>query len=53
MKDIKVMFAYAQSMINKLDEIRAVMKVQNPDIFAVTESWMNDDIGNDLLRMEG
>ena len=30
-----------------------MMKVQNPDIFTVTESWTNNDIGNDLLRIDG
>ena len=50
---MKVMFANAQSMINKLDEIRAVVKLQNPDIFAITESWTNDDIGNNLLQIDG
>ena len=53
MNEIKVVFANAQSMINKLDEIKAVVQVQSPDIFAVTESWTNDDIGNDLLIIDG
>ena len=42
MNEIKVMFANAQSMINKIDEIKAVMTIHNPDIFAVTESWTNE-----------
>ena len=53
MNEIKVMFANVQSLMNKLDEIRAVMQIQSPDIFAVTESWTNDDIGNDVLRIKG
>ena len=53
LNEIKVMFANVQSIMNKLDEIRAMMQIQNPDIFAVTESWTNDDIGNDVLQIQG
>ena len=53
LNEIKVMFANVQSIVNKLDEIRALMQIQSPDIFAVTESWTNDDIGNDVLRIQG
>ena len=52
-ENMKVMFANVQSMINKIDEIKAVVQMQKPDIFALTETWSNDDIGNDLLRVEG
>ena len=50
---IKVVFANAQSIISKINEVRAVMPSINPDIFAVTESWANEDIGNDLLIING
>ena len=53
LNEITVMFANVQSIVNKLDEIRAFMQIQNPDIFAVTESWTNEDIGNDVLRIQG
>ena len=50
---IKVVFANAQSIISKINEVRAVMPTINPEIFAVTESWANEDIGNDLLIING
>ena len=53
LNEITVMFANVQSIVNKLDEIRAFMQIQNPDIFAVTESWTNEDIGNDVLWIQG
>ena len=52
-KYMTVMFANAQSMNNKIDEIKAVMHIQKPDILALTETWTNDDIGNDVLRVDG
>ena len=53
LSEMKVMFANVQSIMNKMDEIRAEILIQNPDIFAVTESWTNDDIGNEVLLIKG
>ena len=53
LNEIKVMFANVQSIMNKLDEVRAVVQIQSPDIFAVTESWTNDDVGNEVLQIKG
>ena len=39
--------------MNKMDEIRAVMALLKPDVFAVTESWANEEIGNELLWIDG
>ena len=50
---IKVIFGNAQSIINKMNEARAVISIMDPDIFAVTESWANSDIGNELLLIDG
>ena len=50
---IKILFTNAQSIVNKMSEVKAVMATLNPDVFAVTESWTNGDIGNEYLNIRG
>ena len=50
---LKVAFANVQSIGNKMDEVKAVLNIMNADIFAVTESWTNNDIGDEILRING
>ena len=50
---IRILFTNAQSIVNKMSEVKAIMATLNPDIFAVTESWTNGDIGNDYLNIGG
>ena len=52
-REIKVSFANVQSLVNKVDELKAHLILSNCDIFAATETWANDDIGNDLLFIDG
>ena len=51
--EIKVSFANVQSLINKVDEVKAYLSMSNCDIFVATETWANDDIGNELLFIDG
>ena len=50
---IKVTFTNAQSIVNKMSEVKAILVTLNPDIFAVTEAWTNGDIGDELLNIPG
>ena len=43
----------AQSINNKINELRAIVPVIEPDIIAITESWTNDSIGNEVLEVDG
>ena len=52
-KAVKVAFTNAQSINNKIDELRAIVNVIEPDIVAITESWTNESIGNELLMIDG
>ena len=52
-KGIKVIFMNAQSIGNKMGELRATVAMMKPDILAVTETWANDATGNPLLGIEG
>ena len=46
-------FANVQSVVNKVDELRAMMALLKPDVMAVTESWTHDGIGNEILNING
>ena len=48
---ITVMFTNAQSIVNKVDELRALVAMTKPDVIALTETWTNDSIGNDYLTI--
>ena len=50
---VKVMFMNAQSVGNKMDELRAIVAISKPDIVAITETWTNDAIANELLQLDG
>ena len=50
---MKVAFTNAQSINNKIHELRAIITVMEPDIVAITESWTNEMIGNELLVIDG
>ena len=50
---LKVLFTNAQSIINKMNEARAVVSMLQPDVFAITETWANDEIGTELLHIDG
>ena len=46
---IKVVFMNAQSICNKMDELRVVAAEDEPDILAICETWTNDTVGNAVL----
>ena len=52
-KGLKVCFLNAQSVVNKMDELRSVAGIEKPDIVAITEAWTNDSIGDGILNIEG
>ena len=42
-----------RSMVNKLDEICAVVTSNGSDIAVITESWLSSNISNDLINIPG
>ena len=50
---VKVAFANVQSIVNKVDEMRAMMTTIDPDVMAVTETWTHDGIGNEIMNING
>ena len=39
---LKCIYVNARSIINKIDYLRAELKVFDPDIIGITESWTDD-----------
>ena len=50
---VKVSFANVQSIVSKRDEFKAIMAITEPDIMAITETWTHDEIGNEILNVDG
>ncbi len=42
-----------RSLLPKLDELTALLRVKPVDIIAITESWLHDHIDSNLLSIEG
>ena len=52
-KNLRVAFANVQSIGNEMDEVKAMLSMADLDVFAVTESWTNNDIGDEIIRING
>ena len=50
---VNVVFANVQSVVNKVNKVRAIASINNCDILALTETWANKEIGNNLLYIDG
>ena len=43
----------AQSLVNKMNEFRLLVKEKNPDLISITESWGNDSITDGIFAIKG
>ena len=50
---ISVLYTNAQSLVNKMSEMRAIATINDPDILIVTETWTNEAISNEYLGIGG
>jgi hypothetical protein len=50
---INILYTNAQSIVNKIDELRSVAFNIKPDIILINESWTNKDITNAYLNSQG
>ena len=50
---IKLISMNAQSVVNKLELLRAQVSELEPDIIAITESWTHSDITEGILKISG
>ena len=47
------MMTNAQSLGNKIDELRTLAVMLEPDVIAITETWTNDTTGNSIWDIRG
>jgi ribonuclease P/MRP protein subunit RPP40 len=48
-----LLYTNAQSVVNKMEELRVVVSLKRPDIIAITETWTNNDISDEFLCLDG
>ena len=46
-------YVNARNIINKMDYLKAEVKVFDPDIIGITESWTDDKISDAQMQMRG
>ena len=51
--DLDILYTNAQSVVNKIEELRILTAIHNPDIVIVTESWTNESVSNVYLNVNG
>ena len=49
---LKILFTNAQSIGNKMDELRATLSLLIPDMVALTETWANESMGSELFAID-
>ena len=50
---INILYTNAQSIVNKIDELRSVAFDIKPDIILINESWTHKDITTAYLHIQG
>ena len=48
-----MLYTNAQSVVNKMEELKVVVSIKRPDIIAITETWTNNDTSNEFLCLDG
>ena len=51
--ELEILYTNAQSLVNKIEELRVLATVYNPDIVIITETWTNESISNEYLSVSG
>jgi ribonuclease P/MRP protein subunit RPP40 len=50
---LRVMYFNAGSMLNKIEELKCVIKGNEPDIIGITETWLKDDVDDNEISIVG
>ena len=50
---ISIMYTNAQSLVNKIDELRVIVNINSPDVIVISEAWTNDAISDEFLNVGG
>jgi len=51
-KQLSLLYFNARSIRNKMDELNILIQEHKPDVIAVVESWLNEDISDSELSLE-
>ena len=51
-QSITCLFSNAQSVLNKLQELQAIVYQHSPQIIGIAESWCNSDVGDAELHLQ-
>ena len=52
-ESIDIIYTNAQSVINKINELRVIVSDLKPDIILINESWTHGDITKSFLTIDG
>lgn len=52
-KEIKTMYTNANSLVNKIDDLKCCVNNLKPQIIMVTETWMSDKITEQEMSLDG
>jgi len=47
------MYVNARSIVHKVNDLHAILAIEDPDIFGITETWLNDTITDAELGFIG
>ena len=50
---LTLLYTNAQSLINKVNKLKIIISISNPNIIVITETWTNDSISDDFLGISG
>ena len=50
---LNIVYFNARSIFNKLDELQLFLYDKDPDLVIITETWLNDQISNAMLSIQG
>ncbi len=52
-ESLKIIYLNARSLLNKIDHLSLMITDHAPDIVLISETWLNSDINNAMLNIEG
>ena len=50
---VYILYFNAQSLLPKMDKLRALVDTQNPHIVCIVDTWLSDDISDNEVSLEG
>ena len=51
-RPIQIFYYNARSLLPKVDELRALVEAESPDVICIVESWLSSEISDDELAID-